>query len=30
VSWRRIEPGPRPDLEDRGQSNTFHRLGNDI
>jgi Protein of unknown function (DUF3060) len=30
VSWRRIEPGPRPTLEDRGKSNTFHRLGNDI
>jgi hypothetical protein len=30
VSWQRIEPGPRPVLQDRGQSNTFHRLGNDI
>jgi hypothetical protein len=30
VSWRRIQPGPRPVLEDRGQSNSFHRLGDDI
>jgi len=30
VSWRRIEPGPLPVLQDRGQSNSFHRLGDDI
>jgi hypothetical protein len=30
VSWRRIEPGPRPILQDRGQSNSFHRLGDDV
>ena len=30
VSWRPIETGPRPILEDRGQSNTFHRLDSKI
>lgn len=28
VSWRPIQPGVRPNLQDRGQSNTFHRLDN--
>ena len=27
VSWRQVQPGPRPILQDRGQSNTFHHLG---
>ena len=26
VSWRQIQPGPHPNLQDRGQSNTFHHL----
>jgi len=30
VSWRRIERGPLQVLQDRGQSNSFHRLGDDI
>ena len=29
VSWRRLETGPPPILEDRGKSNPFHRLNND-
>ena len=30
VSWWRIGPGPRPLLQDSGQSNSFHRLGDDV
>jgi hypothetical protein len=30
VSWRQIQRGPRPNLQDRGESNTFHRLDSDI
>ena len=26
VSWRQTELGPRPDLQDHGESNTFHRV----
>ena len=26
VSWRQVQPGPGPNLQDRGQNNTFHRL----
>jgi hypothetical protein len=26
VSWRQIQPGPHANLQDRGQSNTFHHL----
>jgi hypothetical protein len=29
VSWRQIQRGPRPNLQDRGESNTFHRLDSD-
>lgn len=29
VSWRPIQRGPRPNLVDRGESNTFHRLDSD-
>jgi hypothetical protein len=27
VRWRQIQPGPRPVLVDRGESNTFHSEG---
>jgi hypothetical protein len=26
VSWRQTEAGPRPDLQNQGDSNTFHRV----
>jgi len=26
VSWRQTEAGPRPDLQNHGDSNTFHRV----
>jgi hypothetical protein len=26
VSWRQIQPGPHPNLQDRGESNTLHHL----
>ena len=26
VNWRQTEPGPRPDLQDHGESNTFYRV----
>jgi Protein of unknown function (DUF3060) len=26
VSWRQIGPGPRPDLQDHGERNSFHRI----
>jgi hypothetical protein len=28
VTWRQIEPGPPPQLQNRGESNTFHHSGN--
>ena len=27
VTWRQIEPGPPPRLQNRGESNTFHHSG---
>lgn len=30
VSWRTIQPGPLPILQDKGQSNSFHLLGDHI
>lgn len=29
VTWRQIQPGPRPNLQDRGQNNTFHHPDKD-
>jgi hypothetical protein len=28
VTWHQIEPGPSPQLQNRGESNTFHRSSN--